>query len=93
MTTHQAVLDILPDHVDGLRDFKIADAITCRIRGLAAGSVAVQVRTLAGASVDACNDIDHPAAVAIEARQLNNVDRRDFSVDCPAHSITVLNLE
>ena len=51
MTTHQAVLDILPDHVDGLRDFKIADAIRCRIRGLAAGSVAVQVRFAAGASV------------------------------------------
>ena len=31
MPTHQAVLDILPDHVDGLRDFSVdcrAHAVT-----------------------------------------------------------------
>ena len=70
------------------------DAITCRVRGLPAGGGApVQVRTLAGDAVDAYNDIDRPDAVTIEERQLTVADRRDFTVDCPAHSVTVLNLE
>ena len=71
-----------------------ADAITCRIRGLAPGDNAPAImRTLAGPSVDAFNDIDRPDAVAIETRQLTVAERSDFSVECPAHSVSVLNLE
>ncbi len=70
------------------------DAITCRIRGLAPGDGAPPImRTLAGPSVDAFNDVDRPDAVVIETCRLSVADRSDFSVDCPAHSVSVLSLE
>ncbi|MCY4538107.1 MAG: alpha-N-arabinofuranosidase [Chloroflexi bacterium] len=69
------------------------DAITCRIRGLdASGPGHATVRTVNGASVDAFNDVDQPEAVAIEEKSLDIENRGDFSIDCPAHSVTVLNL-
>ena len=69
------------------------DAITCRIRGLGARRFgSATVRTVNGDSVGAYNDIDQPDDVAIEERQLSDVDRRDFTLDCPAHSVSVLNL-
>lgn len=68
------------------------DAITCRIRGLEGlTSDTVQVRTLAGNSVDAFNDIDHPNAVDIQESQLTNVDWDSFEFACPAHSVSILN--
>lgn len=51
------------------------------------------MRTLAGPSVEAFNDIDRPDAVAIETRQPGTAGRGDFSAECPAHSISVLSLE
>ena len=41
----------------------------------------------------AFNDIDQPDAVAIETRQPGVAGRSNFSVDCPAHSVSVLSLE
>ena len=68
-------------------------SITCNIRGLPrSSSNSVQLRTLAGDSVDAYNDIDRPDAVAIEERPLRDVDVSNLSIECPAHSITLLNV-
>ena len=69
------------------------EAITCNIRGLTGSSSnSVKLRTLAGDSVDAYNDIDRPDAVAIEERPLRDVDVSNLSIECPAHSITLLNV-
>ena len=70
-----------------------ADAITCRIRGLDASKFSqATMRTVNGAAVDAYNDVDQPDAVAISETDLPVADMRDFAVDCPPHSVTVLNL-
>ncbi len=70
------------------------DAVTCRIRGLRAGGAgSATLRTVNGHAVDAYNDVDRPDAVSISTGQLDIADASDFSVDCPAHSVTVLNLE
>ena len=69
-------------------------AITCRVRGLRAdGAGSATLRTVNGHAVDAYNDVDRPDAVSISTGQLDIADASDFSVDCPAHSFTVLNLE
>ncbi len=69
------------------------EAITCNIRGLTGSSSnSVKLRTLAGDTVDAYNDIDRPDAVAIEERQLSGVDFSNLRIECPAHSITILNV-
>ncbi len=68
-------------------------AISCRVRGLTAdGRREATLRTLNGASVDAYNDVDQPDAVSISERKLALDDMGDFTVDCPAHSVSVLNL-
>lgn len=73
-------------------------AIPCRIRGLCresgeSGAFRQAIaRTVQGDSVDAYNDIDQPDAVAIAERRLDIPDARDFVFECPAHSVTVLNL-
>ncbi|MCY3797792.1 MAG: alpha-N-arabinofuranosidase [Chloroflexi bacterium] len=70
-----------------------ADAITCRIRGLGASAFAdATTRTVNGDAVDSYNDVDQPEAVSIFTAELTLDDSSDFSVECPAHSVTVLNL-
>ena len=70
-----------------------ASVITCNIRGLANDMMtAVTARTLTADSADAYNDIDQPDAVAIAERQFALETPGDFNVDCPPHSVTVLNL-
>ena len=69
------------------------DFIECRIRGLGAGEFAgATMRTLNGDAVDSYNDVDQPDAVSISERRLRIDDLGDFVVECPAHSVTVLNL-
>ena len=69
------------------------DAIQCRIRGLGANAFAgATIRTLNGDAVDAYNDVDQPDAVSITEKRLKIDDLGDFAVECPAHSVTVLNL-
>ena len=70
------------------------EAITCNIRGLTGSSSnSVKLRTLAGDSVDAYNDIDRPDAVAIAERLLQRCGcRQSPNIECPAHSITLLNV-
>ena len=70
-----------------------ADAIACRIRGLDASNFSqATMRTLNGAAVDAYNDVDQPDAVSISERRLTVDDLGDFTIECPAHSVMVLNL-
>ncbi len=70
-----------------------ADAIACRIRGLDASKFSqATMRTVNGAAVDAYNDVDQPDAVSISERRLTVDDPGDFTIKCPAHSVTVLNL-
>ena len=69
------------------------EAISCRVRGLGAGgSREATLRTLNGAAVDAYNDVEQPDAVSINERTLSVGDATDFAVECPPHSVTVLNL-
>ncbi len=69
------------------------DAIPCRIRGFGASAYGgATVRTVNGKSVDAYNDIDQADAVSISTSQLVFDDASDFSIECPPHSVTVLNL-
>ena len=69
-------------------------AITCKIRGLTGDvKTAVTARTLTADSVDAYNDIDQPDAVSISTRHLTIGDPGDFDVNCPPHSVTMLNLD
>ncbi len=69
------------------------DAIPCRIRGFGASAyVRATLRTVNGQSVDAYNDIDQADAVSISTSQLAFDDASDFSIECPPHSVTVLNL-
>ncbi len=70
-----------------------AEAIDCRIRGLDGNrATTISVRTLTGNSVDAYNDIDKPDAVRIQERELTAVNLGDFTIACPPHSVTVLNM-
>jgi alpha-N-arabinofuranosidase len=70
------------------------DAIQCRIRGLGESAFAqAAMRTVNGAAVDSYNDVDQPDAVSISKRRLMIDDPGDFTVECPAHSVTVLNLK
>ena len=69
-----------------------AEATTCRVRGLGSGAVQATLRRLTGDSADAYNDIDQPDSVSISESQLSLADASDFSVDCPPHSVSVLNL-
>ena len=70
------------------------DAIQCRIRGLGARKFAgATMRTLNGDAVDSYNDVNQPDAVSISERRLTVADLGDFAVECPAHSVTVLNLK
>ena len=69
------------------------DAISCRIRGLGAdGFSKARLRTVNGDAVDSYNDVDRPDAVSIVEKALSIGDANDFSVECPAHSVTALNL-
>ena len=69
-------------------------AITCNIRGLTGDvKTAVTARTLTADSVDAYNDIDQPDAVSISTRHLTIGDPGDFDVNCPPHSVMMLNLD
>jgi alpha-L-arabinofuranosidase len=68
--------------------------ISCRIRGLGAGSFAkATLRTVNGDTFEAYNDIDRPEAVSITESSWTVADANDFSVDCPAHSVSGLSLE
>ncbi len=68
-------------------------AIDCRVRGLAGrGPCAATARTLNGATADAYNDIDQPEAVSLSERALALDDAGDFTVACPPHSVSVVNL-
>ncbi|MCY3867043.1 MAG: alpha-N-arabinofuranosidase [Chloroflexi bacterium] len=70
-----------------------ADAITCRIRGLDASNFSeATMRTVNGDAVDAYNDVDQPDAVSISESPLSIGDATDIAVECPPHSVTVLNL-
>ena len=69
-------------------------AITCRVRGLGANEYTfATARTVNGDSTDAYNDVDQPDAVSISEWQLSIGDANDFDVECPPHSVTVLNRE
>ncbi|MDE2748388.1 MAG: alpha-N-arabinofuranosidase [Chloroflexota bacterium] len=69
------------------------DAISCRIRGLGGAEFdSAVLRTVNGESVESYNDVDQPDAVSISERPLTIDDMNDFSVDCPAHSVSLLNL-
>ena len=69
------------------------NAIECRIRGLGFTAYSgATLRTVNGASVDAYNDVDCPDAVSITTRDISVGDASDFTVDCPPHSVSVLNL-
>ena len=69
------------------------DATACRIRGLSLGDFSsATALTVNGSSVDAFNDVDRPDEVSITESQLAIADISDFAVDCPPHSVTVLNL-
>ena len=71
-----------------------SDPIACRVRGLGSGeATTATLRTLTGDSVDAYNDIHCPDAVGISQRQLTIGKTNDFSVACPPHSVSVLNLK
>ena len=70
-----------------------SEAITCRIRGLGAGGYgAVTMRTVNGEAVDSYNDVDRPDAVAVSESPQIIDNTNDFTVDCPAHSVSALNL-
>ena len=70
-----------------------ADAISCNIRGLTGrGGARATARTLTADSVDAYNDVDQPDAVSISTRQVTITDPGDFTIECPPHSVTLLNL-
>ena len=56
-------------------------------------TIAVGPGAPAGPSVEVFNDIDRPDAAAIEARRLTIAERSDFTVDCPAYSVSVLSLD
>jgi alpha-L-arabinofuranosidase len=69
------------------------ESVVCRIRGLnGQGADTVQVKTVSGESVDAFNDIDHPNAVNIQTKTLSDVNWDNFEFECPAHSVSVLNM-
>ncbi len=69
------------------------NSIQCRIRGLGLRDFkGASARTVNGSSVDAYNDVDRPDAVSISTRDLPIVDPSNFAVECPPHSVTVLNL-
>ncbi len=69
------------------------NSISCRIRGLGLAAFrGATARTVNGDSVDAYNDIDQPAAVAMVESQLAIPEGQDFVFVCPPHSVTVLNL-
>jgi len=69
------------------------NTIQCRIRGLGRRDLSgATIRTVNGASVDAFNDVDQPEAVSIEERTLVIDSFGDFTIECPAHSVSVLNL-
>ena len=69
------------------------DAIQCRIRGLDASAFAdATMRILNGDATDSYNDVDQPDEVSISERRLTVDDPGDFTIKCPAHSVTVLNL-
>ena len=70
-----------------------AEAITCRIRGFSAGKFkGATARTVNGDAVDSYNDVDQPDSVSISTAELTIDDSSDFSVECRAHSVMVLNL-
>jgi len=69
------------------------EAITCRVRGLGGAEFGgATLRTVNGDTADAYNDVDRPDAVSISESRLTIDDRNDFSVDCPAHSVSLLCL-
>lgn len=70
------------------------DTVTCQIRSFGGGgSEMIRIQTLVGDSVNAFNDIDHPAAVSIQEKRLSNVKWACFEIECPPHSVSVLNSE
>lgn len=69
------------------------NAISCKIRGVGLASISdATLRTVNGASVDAYNDVDCPDAVSISTRDISIGDPGDFTIECPAHSVSVLSL-
>ena len=69
------------------------DAISCRVRGLDPDRYCgATARTVNGNAVDAYNDVDRPDEVSISKCRLSIDATKDFDVECPPHSVTVLNL-
>ena len=72
-----------------------SEALDCRIRGLLGdvnGTTTLSARTLTGDSVEAYNDVDQPDAVRIKQRELTAANLGDLTIECPPHSVTVLNM-
>ena len=69
------------------------DLIQCRIRGLGASAFAdATMRIVNGDATDSYNDVSQPDEVSISEGRLTVDDPGDFTIKCPAHSVTVLNL-